>query len=214
MRTKSFYAEQVIRSLQNDERNIDFKIDEREVFLDLDSVINELAAKSYFENWKLCGGSIDEGFLTTYEPMTVVDQENGLPSYIELPSNYAALPRNAGINQAYPIRWDTTNQAPVVIISHEDYRRYNNNPARGFGGRLVAYPKGNRLYFTSCGVKKNYGDMGLVLVVRDSGAIGDDDPYPIPADKEDEVISRVTEMYRKRRLQPTDSVRDNKDSLS
>lgn len=214
MRTKSFYAERVLNALQNDFRNIDFKIDEREIFLDIDAVVNELAAKSYFENWKLAGGSIDEGFLTTWEPVTVVDQENELPSYFVFPSNYAVLPRNEGINQIYPIRFNTENQSPVVVISHADYRRYLNNPARGFGGRLAGYPKGDRFYFIGCKIKKNFGDMGVTLVVRDSGAIGDDDPYPIPSDKEDDIINRVIEMYRSRRMQPTDSVRDNKDSLT
>lgn len=213
MKTKSFYAEQVLIELQDDFRNLDFKIDEREVFLRMDAMVNELAAKNYFENWKLSGASIDEGFITTWEPVAVVDQNNGLPSYFIFPSNYAALPRNAGINEVYPIKFISENQPPVVIMSHTDYRRYLSNPASKMGGRLAGYPHGGRFYFTTCEVGKNYGNMGVRLVVRDSSTIGDNDLYPIPADKENEVVATLVQWFRDRRLQPTDSVRDNKDAV-
>lgn len=213
MKTKRQFAEQILNELQDDYRNIDFKIDEREVFLRMDAVVNEMASKNYFENWKMAGATIDEGFITTWEPVTVVDQENGNPSYFIFPSNYPALPKNGGIAEIYPLRWVTENQSPVVILSHEDYRRYINNPARSFSGRLAGYPKGSRFYFTKCKVKSEYGDMGVRLAVRDSSVIGNNEVYPIPSDRENELVATLVEWFRNRRLQPTDSVRDNKDAV-
>lgn len=212
-KTKRAFCEQILNELEDDYRNIDFKIDEREVFLRMDATVNEMAAKNYFDNWKMSGASIDEGFITTWEPVTVVDQDNSLPSYLTLPSNYPALPKNGGIVQIYPIRFVKENQPPVVIISHEDYRRYMSNPAGKYSGRLTGYPKGTRFTFTTCGVKKIYGDMGVSLAVRDSSVIGMNEVYPIPSDRENELVATLVEWFRNRRLQVTDSVRDNKDAV-
>jgi hypothetical protein len=214
MHVKSWYAEQVLIELQDDFRNVDFKIDEREVYLRIDAIVNEMATANYFSNWKLTGAGIDEGFITTWEPVTVVDQANGLPSYLTLPSNYAALPKNAGIDEIYPIDFKDENQSSCIIMSHSDYRRFLSNPAGKFSGRLAGYPEGNIFKFTTCEVKKKYGNMGVRLVVKDSSQIGATDIYPIPSDMENKLITTVVEWFRARRLQPTDSVRDNKDAVN
>lgn len=215
MKTKKWFAEQVKLALTNEWPNIDDKLDEREVLLRLDATVNELAAKNYFENWKISGAKVDEQFITTFEDVEVVDQENGKPSYFVFPANYAGLPKNAGIVQVYPMRWLSVFEPPVSIISHEEYRRFLSNPAANMQGRLCGYPKnGSRyFYFTSCDVGKKYGPMGMSLVIRDSSQIADDAPYGIPADKENFLIATVVAWYRARREVPSDSVRDNKDQV-
>jgi hypothetical protein len=212
MKTKKFFAAQVLSSIANDFPNIDVKVEEREIFILMDAVVNELAAKNYFENWKFGGYGVDEQFITTWEDVTVVDQENGLPSYFIFPANYVGLPRNGGISEIYPMKWISEDQPPVVVISHEDYRRYRSNPAGNMQGRLYGYPQGNRFYFaTTCQVKKDFGNMGVRLVIRDSTQIANDQPYGIPADKENMVIATCVAWYRAKREEPTDAVRDNKD---
>jgi hypothetical protein len=211
-KTKRFFAERILMELQNDNRNIDFKINERQVFVVLDETVNELAAASYFENWKLSGAGIDEGFITTFEPVTVIDQANGNLSYFDFPCNYAALPMNRGIDEIYPLKYNTTHQSAVVVLSHSDYRLYQNNPARGFEGRLYGYPKGMRFYFGTCEVTKKYGaSFGVRLVVKDSSQIGNDEWYPIPSNVEKLVIDTCIEKLLKRRMAPIDRVRDNVD---
>ena len=211
MKTRFWFVEQIMLSLSKEHLNIDNKIDEREVLLRLDATVNELAAKNYFDNWKLGGYGVDEQYITTFEPVTVVDAENGLPSYFIFPANYAGLPRNGGIDEIYPLRWTEKDQPSVVVISHQDYRRYRSNQAGNMQNRLTGYPQGNRFYFTTCEVKKKYGDMGVRLVIRDSSQIADDQPYGIPADKENHVIATCVEWYRIKEQVPSDTVRDNKD---
>jgi hypothetical protein len=212
MKTKRQYSERCIIELQNDNRNIDFKIDERQVFLALDQVVNEMAAASYFENWKLSGAGIDEGFITTFEPITVVDQADGKVSYFDFPCNYAALPKNRGIDEIYPLKYNTTHQSAVVVLSHSDFRLYQNNPARGFEGRLYGYPQGMRFYFSTCEVTKKYGpQFGVRLVVKDSSQISNDEWYPIPANIENLLIETVVKKLLERRMTPVDRVRDNVD---
>lgn len=216
MQTKRFFAEQILRELQDDHRNIDFKIDEREVFLRLDAVVNELATQNYFDNWKLTGQGVDEQFITTWEPVVVVDDDEpeGMPSELTLPASYAALPRNRGIDEIYPLKFNKENQSAVIVMSHADYRMYANNPARGMEGRLFGYLSGNKLIFGTCDVARKYGkNFGVRLVVRDSSQIGNDESYPIPADKQQSVVDACVQWFRDRRKQPTDSVRDNKDQM-
>lgn len=211
MKTKKWYTHQIMNELENDKLNFDFKIDEREVFIRVDAIVNELAKNNYLENWKLSGAGIDEGFITTWEPIIVTDQPNGNPSYLTIPSNYAALPKNRGIDEVYPLRYNTTHQSSVVILSHTDFRLYQNNPAGGMQGRLFGYLKGMQLIFGTCEVGKKYGNnFGVRLVVKDSGQIANDELYPIPADIEQTVIDTAVAWFKKRILTPTDEVRDNK----
>lgn len=212
IKSKRNYSDRVMFRLQNDHPNIDFKIDERHVFLMLDEVVNSFAADNYFSNWKLTGAGIDEGFITTFEPVSITDPANGAFSYIDIPCNWAALPKNRGIDGIYPLKYTKTDQQSVIVMSHMDYRQFMNNPARGMEGRLFGFLKGMRLTFGTCGVGKKYGtEWGIRLVVRDSSHIAIDQWYPIPSDFEEEVIDKVIEKLLAKRFTPTDSVRDNKD---
>jgi hypothetical protein len=215
MKTKRQYSERILIRLQNDHRNIDFKINERQVFLMMDEVVNAMATDNYLANWKLTGAGIDEGFITTFEPVTITDPVDGNYSYLDIPSNYAALPKNRGIDGIYPLKYTTTNQQSVIILSHMEYRQFMNNPARSMEGRLWGYLKGMRLTFGKCEVGKKYGPQwGVRLVVRDSSTIANDQWYPIPSDVEEEMIEKVVEKLLGKRATPTDSVRDNKDQAA
>lgn len=211
MKTKRWYAEQILGNLTNDFPNIDVKLEEREVYLQIDAVVNELAKQNYFENWKFGGYGIDDQYITKFE-VTVQDRTNGLHSFFVMPANYASLPRNGGIVEIYPQKWNTSNQPAVVVISHEDYRRYKSHAAGNLQGRLSGSPDGANFEFHTCEVAKKYGELFDVrLAIRDSSMIADNVPYPIPADKEGFVIATVVAWYRQRREVPTDTVRDNKD---
>lgn len=213
LNTKRYYAQRVILGLQNDYPNLDFKIQEREVFPVIDDIVNRQAETDYFDNWKFTGQSIDEQFITQWDEIDVVDQEDEKPSYFEFPSNYAALPNNRGIDEIWPLKFQIGGKDhSVVIMSHADYRRYKNMYAGGLEGRLGGYPQGTKFYFTTCGVKKKYGNMGLRLVVRSSADIAIDAPYPIPSNRVEEVIQMAIKYFVMKRLEPTDQVRDKKDA--
>ena len=210
-KSKLWFAEQVINELQNDLPNIDLKLDERDVLVRLDAVVNELAAKNYFDNWKLSGANVDDQFTTTFE-VTVQDRTDDRPSFFVFPANYIGLPRNEGIVEIYPMKWNDIDQPAVVVISAEDYRKLKSNAAGNMQGRLTGYPKWPNFEFTTCDVTKKYGaTFECRLAIRDSSQIADDAPYGIPADKESFLIATVVQWYRARRAEPTDSVRDNKD---
>lgn len=214
--SKRWVAQQVQNELQNDKANIDFKIDEREIFVRMDAEVNQMARQSFFDNWKFSGANIDEQFLTRWDDdnaITVVDQANGQPSYMELPASWVDLPRNRGIDEIWPLDRGEYSQS-VVVTSHRDLRLYQNNKAGNMQGRLFGYPKGPRRFmFGEANVGKKYGEkFGVSLVIRDSSQIGYDDIYPIPADKLKALIMILVVWFRSRRDQPTDRVRDSNDN--
>jgi hypothetical protein len=213
MKSKRFFSDQIILKLQNDYPNQDLKISEREVFTRIDAIVNHMAAGNFLANWKLSGAGIDEGFITTWEPVLVTDLPNGKSSYLTFPSNWAGLPKNRGIDEVYPLKYNTTDQPAVVILSHSDYRLYQNNPASSMQGRLYGYVRGMDLIFGTCDVGKKYGkEFGVRLVVKDSSQIAINEIYPIPSDTEGDVVDAVVKWFVEKRLQTTDEVRDNKDS--
>lgn len=216
MRTKWSYAESVIAELQNDYPGRDLKIDPREVLLRLDAMVNNMAKQGYIENWKMGhGANVDEQFITTWENVVVTDPANGLPSYFTIPANYVALPRNGGIEQVYFMNPYTGSKTryfdPIIITSMRDVAAYRNNMASGLEGRVSGYPKGRTFYFFKGGIFAKYGNVGIRLVIRDSSAIGDGDPYPLAADIEAQVIAELVQWFRERRAQPTDTIRDAND---
>lgn len=212
IRTKRYYAEQILLGLQNNYPESDWKIDFREIYPQMDHVVNKLAAQNYFDNWKLTGTGIDEQFITTWDEVTVTDYDNKVPSEFTIPSNYAALPNNRGIDEIVPLKFQQNgNDYSVVIMSHGDYRRYKQMPAGKLEGRLGGYPKGKKFIFTECGVKKKYGNMMVRLVVRSASDIAADEQYPIPANFEGQVIKEVMLYFVEKRNEPTDIVRDKND---
>lgn len=213
-KTKQYYAQRVILGLQDDYPSLEFKIQEREVYPVLDDIVNRMAEQDYFDNWKFSGTGIDEHFITTFDEITVVDQDNELPSYFELPTNYAALPNNRGIDEIWPLKYKQKgDDHSVVIMTHADFRRFKSMKAGKLEGRLGGYPKGTTFEFTTCGVKKKYGNVGLRLVIRSSKDISVTAPYPIPANREGDVILMTIKYFVDKRSGQTDVVRDSKDKI-
>lgn len=214
IKDKRYYANQIIDGLQNRYPNIDFKIDERDVFIVLDNVVNQFAEQNYFDNWKMMRGGVDDQFITTFT-VTVIDPDNDAEekSYFIIPANYAALPDNGGIVEIYPLSYEDDALHLVVVMSSSDYRRSINNPAIGLQGRLGGFPKGDRFIFTKHSVAAKYEtEFECRLVVKDSSAIALGAHYPIPSNYENLVIETCIEKFQEKRTSPTDTVRDGNDN--
>jgi len=215
LKTRVTYGEEVLNELYS-VRGRDEKIDIREIYLQLDAIVNELAKKGFLENMQMgFGSSVDDQFVTSFEWLTVTDPSNNGLSYIAIPANYANLPKNQGIQEVYFQNDFSARKKkyydPVIITSFKDRSTYRNSHANNLEGRISCFPKGGSLYFDRGGVNNTYGPIGMRLVIRDSGAISDSAPYPIPADLEREVIMKVVDWFRNRRQQPVDLIKDNND---
>lgn len=214
IKDKRFYSDRIIDGLQNRFPNLDFKIDERDVFMILDDVVNQFAEQNFFDNWKMMRGGVDDQFITTFT-VTVIDPDNDseVKSYFVMPANYAALPDNGGISEIYPLSFEDDALHLVVVMSSSDYRRYINNPAIKLEGRLGGFPKDNKFTFTTHSVAAKYGEeFECRLVVKDSTAIALGAHYPIPSNYENIVIETCIDKLQEKRMTPTDTIRDGNDN--
>lgn len=217
MKTRLWFAEQILLNLQDSNRNRDEKIDVREIYPIMDNQVNALVKQGFFENWKLGFGGIDDLYTTTFEWITPTDPANSGPSYFSLPvTSYTTLPKNQGIQDIY-FQNDFSSVkkkyfAPVLIISFKDLSAYRSNMASGLQGRISCYIKNGIVYFDRGNINKVYGNIGLRLAVRDSSQILDNGPYAVPAEHEGTVINNCVAFFRARRQQPTDLIRDSNDA--
>lgn len=216
IKSKKYYADRIIRNLQDTFPNADFRISEREIFVMIDDVVNSMARQNYMDNWKLYGAGVDESFITTWDgeqAISVVDPDEGQsPSYIELPAVPVALPKNAGIEEVWPLRYEFGS---VRVMDHRDVRMTRRLMSGNLQGELGGFRQGMKFVFNQTQVSKKYGNrFGARLVVKDSSALSNDAPYPIAADLEDFVINAATEKFVTRRMMPSDVVRDKQDAVN
>ena len=213
LRTKFSFAEEILIELRDQNLGREMQIDPREVILKLDQMVNEAAKAGYLENWKLTGSdAISDLFTTSWEWLTITDPSNKAPSYFQLPSYYVDLPDNKGIDQVYFENSFTSTKTkyfdPVIITSFKDRSSYRNTVGEYLEERISCYPKDGVMYFDRGNVGTKYGNVGLRLVVRDSGALADSDPYPIPSNRERYIIDQLIMFYRERLKQPQDNIKD------
>lgn len=210
--TKRYFSDRILAGLQAQYPNIDFRsIQEREVFFVVDDIVNSMAKENYFSNWKLYGATVEEGFITTWNGLEVVDVEDQ-PSYITFPATYAALPMNGGIKEVWAENYE---YGAVKLRMHEDVRRTRNLMSGGMQGELGGYPKGSIFEFDQVDVGKNFAEtFGMRLVVKDSSAISVTAPFPIPSDLVEQVISRGILYFATKRTMPTDTIRDKNDAIN
>lgn len=196
----------------------DLQIDQREVILKIDELVNERAKAGFLENWKLnLSTAMGEQFITRFEWLTITDPANKMPSYVTIPAHYADLPNNEGIENVYFKNDFTVPKKkyfdPIIINSYKDVAMNRNTVGEYLEDRISCHPKGGVLEFDRGNVGATYGDLGMSLVVRDSGAISDDAPYPISSDIENYVISSAIQFYRQRLVFPQDEIKDGSDVI-
>jgi len=214
LRTKLYYGEQVLLELNSQLRNRDEKVSIREAIIRIDAIVNAFAKEGILQNWKMgATNSIDENFLTRWEWLDITDPTNSAPSYFQIPSHYVQLLDNRGIDQVYfensfasPLKkyFD-----PVIIRNAKSSAAYRSNRAGKMEGRLWGYPQNGNFVFGRGNIAATYGRVGIALVVRDSSAIGDTDPYPIAADQEQLIIQTAVQWFRERQAQQPDLIRDD-----
>lgn len=215
IQTKKSVADRIVLRLQNGLPNIDSRIWEKEIFRVIDDKVNARARENFMNNWKLGSQNTDESFITTWDgdnALAVVDVEND-QSYINLPATPVALFENQGVVEVWPMNFEF---GPVRIRRHEHIRRTKNLMSGNMQQELGGYRNGSKFVFDQVAVGKNYATyFGVRLVIKDSTSVGINDPYPVAGDILDLVIEDVYQYFmEKKRMTPTDEVRDRNDKPS
>lgn len=218
MKTRVWYGEQILNQLHNGLRNRDEKISIREVYAQMDNVLNNAARMGFLENWKMGTGQLDQQFITRFEWLTLTDPANYGNSYVAMPANYVNLPRQQGINEVYfendPTKVTKKYFEPVIVISQKDSITYRGNMAGQMQGRLSCWQQGVNLVFSQPNVNSVYGRIGMALVVHDATTFADTDWYPVPADFEGPLVQQCVDYFMARRARASDLVRDDNDNAA
>ncbi len=214
LRTRVYYAEQVINQLQNAYPNRDWKIDLRDVYPALDNWINAKAKDNLLESMQMnIGMQVDEQFITTFENLTITDPAGKQPSFVPLPANYAALPNNMGIQDVFFMNNSAKKKYfdPIYISSYKGRSEDRYSMAYDNQGRLEVFIQNGNLVFSQGNVGATYGTCGIRQVIKSAFDINNTAPYPIPADLAEQMISDIADWFMNRREQQPDVIRDNND---
>jgi hypothetical protein len=87
---------------------------------------------------------------------------------------------------------------------------------RGLGascleGRMGYWVERGKMFFEGMDLSDNIEKVSIKLVVASDAIDDEDEVFPIPADKEMEVVQRALELYGLQKQVPNDEINDNID---
>jgi hypothetical protein len=205
IRTKYYFAEQIMKKVASGDRPRDEKLEAEEVILEMDQVLCELANQNFTENFTLFQTmDVNEMYLFRPDPITITDNNAG--SRITLPARYADLPGQLGIYECY---LNNKRRDRIIIRKPRSVRRNSFTMAGPMEQRLWGYPQGLQLIFSVNDLSKICKTVNVALIVTDSSQISDDAVYPVPPNKEALFIQTVYEKMMGQTSVPEDNVNDS-----
>ena len=150
--------------------------------------------------------SINGEYLTRYCLPIGCDEKTD-EYFVTLPARPLNLERNKGIYRVGYIK-DQANS--FVPASSGAVSLYAGLEGETPSGRSTYYVQEDKIYFG--GVKKaDILKEVLVVMIASSSEIGDDEEFPVPADKELDIVQAVMQIYAPEKAQPEDVINDNVD---
>jgi hypothetical protein len=203
--TKHQIAEQALRMLSGGDVSKDSEITIREMMLAVSQARDFVIRQ---ELWQLIAmGDVDVvgEYICSYEDEPVLFDDKRDMFYSEIPAEYINLPRNMGVYQISLMKDQFNAFVPVSSSFLSMHRGMASQNLNGQKGYLVE--KG-RVYYTGLEASDDIEKV-LIKLVAASSEIEEDDIFPIPADKEMEVIKMAVQMYSTQLQIPNDQVNDN-----
>lgn len=206
MTTKFQLAEQILRVLNGGDVSRDSSITYQEVALAVSQARDKFVREDIWARKAVGDDSINAEYLSRY----CLDLECDLKTdeyYVTLPARPINLERNKGV---YRVSYIGDQSNSFVPGSTGALSLYTGLDAEVPSGRKVYYVEEDKIYFT--GVKKKDGlKQILVVMIASSSEIDDEDPFPVPADKELDIVDFVIRLYAPQKAQPEDVINDNVD---
>lgn len=195
MTTKLKIASEILRILANGDRLYEYKVDEREIAIQIDQWRSKLIEEEYLQNEAIGRKMIPSEYIVSYTNFALLD-DNGL-KYIILPARPIKLPEDKGILTV------TTRQEPsnfFVPIYNGHFGLGAGLEAGNMENKCGYYPEGKRLYFTGNTNKLYIDDFPtnlpkdiVVKLIPDSQDIGIGAELPISAGMEAEIVTRIVQ---------------------
>jgi hypothetical protein len=205
--TKFSLAEQCLRILSGGDVSKDSEIQIREVMLAVSQARDFLVRQELWQLLALGEVDISGEYITSFEDVAVKKDVNKNLFYSDIPAEYINLPRDTGVYQI-SLMQDQFNS--FVPVSASFLSMYRGLAAQNLNGRKGYFVEKGKVYYTGLESSDNVEKVLIKLVVA-SSEIDEDDVFPIPADKELEVIRMAVQMYSMEKQIPNDQLNDNQD---
>lgn len=196
-------AEQARRILAGKNPMDDLNLTVEEIMLSVDQVFAEIIKQSYYENKQ----NEDDFFLSGVfiYPFILDVQCDDLRKklYITLPSVFAGLPGNLGIQQVGFV--DESETFPVVPSNFQAMSK--GLIVSRMDGRICCFSEGNKVFILNV---KSENKPEKLLVKLACGTMGSlDQPIDIPLDCQNHIINALVQRYTQMEQMPEDNVNNN-----
>lgn len=209
MKTKYELAEQALRILSGGDIQKDSDTQIREMMKVISQARDMLVRQ---ELWQLMtmGDIIDISgeYISTYDDVKVSYDERKKVMYSTLPAQYINLPRNMGVYHISLME----DQFNAFIPTHAHFRSlYNNLQSQRLEGRIGYWIEGDKIYYQGIDKTDHIPEVCMKLIVASNEIDDEDEMFPIPPDKELDVIKLALELYGMQKQIPNDQINDNID---
>jgi hypothetical protein len=156
--------------------------------------------------WNLIQGvdsfDIPGEYITTYEVEVKYDEKYDI-MYSKLPAKYLNLPRNLGV---YSVSLAKDMWNAFIPVSPNFRSLYRGLGASGLEDRIGYWISDRKVYFQGMDQSDNIGNVSMRLIVASNEIDDEDEVFPIPADKELEVVKLAIDLYAPQKAAPSDEI--------
>lgn len=176
--TGSQFVDSIKQYLADFKETMDFLVDERLIWGIVCEILDNYAKRGLFENMKLDDPTVPDQYATTFmgaedKGLSIYyDQIRGL-CYSNLPAKPINLPSRRGYKLIAPVR----NMENAFWVCDANEAR---NAMRIMGdSKVLAWPEGNRMYFSKRFDETNVPFIIMILVISGASSLGMDAELPI-----------------------------------
>ena len=147
-------------------------------------------------------------YITSYDDVEVKYDDKQKIMWAKLPAKPLNLPRNMGIYNVH-LTEDMFNA--FIPVSPNFPSLYRDLGASCLEDRIGYFYKRDKIFFVGMDKSDNIPTISLNLIVSATDVDDEDEVFPIPADKEMQVIQLALDMYGMQKQIPKDQINDNID---
>lgn len=177
----------------------DSKTSMREMVAAIGNARDEILVRTAWEMWSngILEDMVWEGCISTDEALSPTKDTRTNEWYLELPFKPLSMPKNMGIYQITPCN----NQFEYYQVPSTFNSLFNGSEAKNLEGNSGYFLRGDKIYFTVSQTEETKLDIHSV---KSSEDIDEDDYFPFPPDKENQIIELATSLYITQKQIPED----------
>jgi hypothetical protein len=207
--TGSEFVDSIIKYLSNFKESMDFRLDDRDVWIVVCDILNGYAKRGLFENMKLDDPTVPDQYATTFtgvegKGLNIYYDPIRALCYSNLPAKPINLPSRRGYKLIAPVR----NMENAFWICDANEAR---NAMRIMGNsKVLAWPEGKKMYYSKRFDETNAPFIVMILVIAGASSLEMDAELPIDPAMAFQVRTDVINYFLPKTDKELDTTRDAK----